>query len=114
MPQVLIAMEVTPEEHEAFRDRGALVVPLSWPAEAHELKACINGVDDFVRLVAKSLSTLAQVIETKGCDVAEIEKTLAMMMQPARDAVDLNDRCRELLGRAAFVDAVEPKKGWKQ
>lgn len=102
MREMILVLTLSEEEQALWTGRSAMVVALN-DQEAMELKGCINVVDDFVQLVAKSLATLDQAMETKGCDVATIEKTLAMLRAPARLSVKLNDRSRELLGRAVFI-----------
>lgn len=108
MRDLILNFCITEDKAAMYEGRNAMVVPLS-DTETTGLRDYLNGIDAFTRLVAKALSTLDQVIETKGCDLAEIEKTLARLREPARGAVTLSDQVRKLLGRAIFVGPMTEK-----
>ncbi|MFN4172145.1 MAG: hypothetical protein ACK4GW_10365 [Pseudorhodobacter sp.] len=103
---VLIRLPLTEPEAAKFKGRWAMVVPLS-EAEAAELRDKINLSQDTICKLAQALSTLHEVLETRGAGEADIRKTLAMWMEPARATEAMLDRCRELLGRAVFVGGAE-------
>ncbi|MDT8856998.1 hypothetical protein RNZ50_18565 [Paracoccaceae bacterium Fryx2] len=102
MRQMILVMTLTDEEQALWAGRSAMVVALN-DQEAQELKESINAVDDFVTLAARAFTTLEQVLETRASAEPDIAKTLAMLREPARKAVMLSDRTRELLGRAVFI-----------
>jgi hypothetical protein len=109
MRQMVLILSLTPEEQVLWDGRAAMVVALN-DAEAEVLRGNVNGIDDYLRFVARCLATLRQVLESEGDKEEQIRKTLTMMLDPARVAVELSDGVRELLGRAVFVGP-QTKKG---
>lgn len=102
MRQMLLILTLTPEEQALWDGRAAMVVALN-DSEAEVLRGNVNGIDDYLRFTARCLATLHQVLESEGDKEAQIRKTLAMMMDPTRVAVELSDSVRQYLGRAVFV-----------
>lgn len=108
MRQMVLILNLSPEEEAMWLGRAAMVVALN-DAEAEVLRNNVNGIDKYLAFSAKCLSTLNQVLESAGDKDQQIRKTLAMMMEPTRVATELSDGVRQLLGRAVFVGPKEDK-----
>lgn len=102
MRQMVLLLSLTPEEQALWEGRAAMVVALN-ESEAEVLRGNINGIDNYLRFTARCLATLGQVLESEGDKEEQIRRTLAMMLDPTRVAVELSDGVRELIGRAVFV-----------
>ncbi len=102
MRQMVLILSLTPDEQVLWDGRAAMVVALN-DAEAEVLRGNVNGIDDYLRFSARCLATLHQVLESDGDKEKQIRKTLAMMLEPTRVAVELSDGVRDLLNRAVFV-----------
>ncbi len=106
--EILIGLKCTDKEAEQFEGRKVMVVPLDdW--EINELGGNLNGVSDYLGFASRCLAQLDQIIETKGSDEPEIAKTLRRMIEPTRDALALQDRARQIIGRAMFVSGKKPR-----
>lgn len=102
MRQMVLILSLTPDEQVLWDGRAAMVVALN-DAEAEVLRGNVNGIDDYLRFSARCLATLHQVLESDGDKEEQIRKTLAMMLEPTRVAVELSDGVRDLLNRAVLV-----------
>jgi len=102
MRQMVLILTLSPEEQALWDGRSAMVVAL-YDAETEVLWGNVNGIDNYLRFTARCLITLQQVLESTGDKEEQIRRTLAMMLDPTRVAVELSDSVRQLLGRAVFV-----------
>lgn len=103
--EIMIIFELEEGKAALFDGRDIMAVPLSGN-ERQELRQNLNGLARFLTFNAKCLSTLRQILEAQQDAAAQAEqigKTLAQLMEPGRNAVELHDRIRELIGRAVFV-----------
>lgn len=102
MPEILINLTITDAEKAEFADRDFLVIPLN-VAEQLTLHDNLDTIRDLLAFNLKCLSTLQQVLESTGTREPQIAKTLQMMMDPARGAVEIMATARALIDRAAVV-----------
>ena len=85
MPEITIKIAISDEMVALFEGRDMMVTPLS-PVEAGQLAAALDAVHATAQANRKCLSTLQQVIETRGSDEPDIAKTLDMMIEPNQRA----------------------------
>lgn len=108
MRQMVLILSLTPEEEALFQGRPAMVVALN-DSEKEVLRNNIGGLISYLRFNQTCLATLQQVLESTGDKERQIEKTLAMMREPANAATVLIDTVRLLLGRAVFVGPTQER-----
>lgn len=108
MRQMILVLNLSPEEEALFQGRPAMVVALN-DQEKEVLLNNIGGIMSYLRFNQTCLGTLQQVLESTGDREGQIEKTLTMMREPARAASDLIDAIAVLLGRAVFVGPKQEK-----
>ena len=102
MRKMMLLMTLSEAEKALWAGRHAMIVPLT-DAETAQLGRATIAVHEFLQFNLKCLSTLQQVLESTGDKEERIAKTLHMLLEPARVAVELQDQSRELLGRAVFI-----------
>ena len=108
MAEILINLTITDAQKAEFADRDFLVIPLS-VAEQLMLHDNLNTIRDVLAFNLKCLSTLQQVLESTGTKEPQIAKTLQMLMDPARGAVEIMTTVRALIDRAAIVGLSQRK-----
>jgi hypothetical protein len=109
MRDLTIKFSGTDEEVARFEGRMAMIVAVS-EEEAALLRANLNGVHVFLKLVRRGTATLREILETRGSIEPDVAKTLEMLINPAATADELHDQTRELIGRAIFVEAGQSKE----
>lgn len=103
MDEIIIKIEINDEQAPFFEGRKMIVFPVS-DHEAGQFGVALKALADVVELNRKCLATLMQVLETRGSNEPDIARTLEMMIEPNRLAVEQIDFLRVLLGRSARLD----------
>ena len=109
MRELIIRFEVSDQQAAVFARRDVLVTPVS-DCEAGQLAVVLQDLADTCQLNWQSLSTLKQVLDSKGAEPVDIAKTLDMLMEPNRLAVGQIDYVRALLERSARVGRTQEGK----
>lgn len=110
MPEIIIKIEIAEDQAPFFEGRDMIVFPAS-DHEAGQLAVALQALADVVALNRKSIATLMQVLETRGSNEPDIARTLEMMIEPNRLAVEQIEFVRVLLGRSARVGRGSAEKG---
>ena len=104
MRDILIRVAL-PEDMAAVLEHPkgvAMVVPML-EGEVAALRTAVRLTHAFIQLTRRNLSTLRQVLDTKGTAEPEIAATLDMLAKPAAEVAELHDKAMVLIGRGAFV-----------
>lgn len=102
MRELIIKIDISDEQAAYFEGLDMMVTPLSGH-DAGQLAVALQALADVVALNRKSLATLMQVLETRGSNEPDIARTLELMIEPNRLAVEQIEFVRVLLGRSARV-----------
>ena len=104
MRNIIIALQVTEEYDLCF-----IVTPGN-DLIFGQLGAALAGIADTQELTLRALRTLAEVMNTKGATSADIEKTVAMLLEPNRVSVEQIDYIRTLLGKSVLITGQHQKR----
>lgn len=110
MSDVTIKIPIPAGRESFFAERDFMVMPIS-DAEAQQLAAALNALAKVTSLNWQTVSTLKQVVETKGAQLNDVSKTLEMLMEPNSIAKDQIEFVRVLLGTSARVGRLSPDQG---
>jgi len=113
MSEIVIKVPVPDELMPLFADMDMIVTP-GTDFEIGQFAVALARIDETLELTLRSLKTLAQVMETRGIDAADILKTVAMLLEPNRLAGEQIDYVRTILGRSARVGRQDGGKGVMQ
>lgn len=102
MSEIVVKCPIPEGSVAFFAARDLMVTPLS-ELEAARLAANLEAVANVIQTNWKALSTLKQLIETKGARPEDIAETLDKLMKPNSLARDQIEAVRVLLGRSALV-----------
>ena len=112
MKELIIAVPVEDDDVAFFIERDMIVTPVS-DFEAGQFAIALQAIADTQALNNRALRTLAEVAETKGATSADLMKTLTMLFEPNRIALEQIDYIRTLLGRSARVGRISGQSGKK-
>ena len=112
MPELIIAVPVEDDDVAFFIERDMIVTPVS-DFEAGQFAIALQAIADTQALNNRALRTLAEVAETKGATSADLMKTLTMLFEPNRIALEQIDYIRTILGRSARVGRINGQSGKK-
>lgn len=112
MPDILIKVPVPDELVDVFAGRDLMITPLS-EGEAKSLAIVLQSLADNLALNIRCLSTLQQVLETRASQEPDIAKTLVQMRGPNKQASDMLEWLRVLLGKSVRVGQ-RPDRGAMQ
>ena len=113
MPKFHLEIPVSEADAAAFAGCDMMVTPLSEGDQALPAQV-LEALEATARANWSCVSTLLEVIETKGCDPAHIVKTLHMMQEPNRLAQGQIVFVRQVLGRSALVARLSDNRGTLQ
>lgn len=107
MSDITVKLPIPAGSDAFFAKRNMMVTPVN-ESEASQLATSLEAIARVTRTNWKALSTLKQMVETKGASMADIAKTLDMLMEPNELASDQIETVRVLLGRSALVCRQSP------
>lgn len=86
MDNMTFSLHVPPEFQDYWAARGVIVTAVS--QVELESFASLVLTHQHLGLIMRTLRTLAEVLETKGANPADILKTVAMLLDPTKQAME--------------------------